>query len=131
EGGWSAEILRVFPQLEVVAAEPGPEPRAILQARFAGYKNVAVDARAVTDAAGKAIYHVTRSSVFASLLAPTASLPELYALGSPTEVLETIEVSTVTLDELVGERPVSVLKLDVQGGELAVLRGGGRVLERT
>src|SRR5439155_13658007 len=42
EGGWTAEILRVFPQLEVVAPEPGPEPRARLQARFAGRKNVAV-----------------------------------------------------------------------------------------
>lgn len=131
-GAWSAHALRVFPGLEVIAVEPGSEPLAVLEARFAGHDNVTVDPRGVTDVTGTSTYHRTRASVFASLLPPKAALHDLYALpGSPTEVLEAVEVRTVTLDELVGARPVSVLKLDVQGGELAVLRGGGRVLENT
>lgn len=132
EGAWSAHVLRVFPGVDVVAAEPGAEPLAILEARFAGHRNVTVDPRAIADSTGTATYHRTRASVFASLLPPGAELHDLYALpGSPSEVVETVEVGTVTLDELVGERPVSVLKLDVQGGELAVLRGGRRVLAQT
>ena len=123
--------LRVFPGLELIAAEPGPGPRAILENRFSGRRNVLIDPRAVTDAPGKTQYHVTRSSVFASLLEPMPSLSDLYSVGFPTEVLKTIEVSTVTLDELVGERPVSILKLDVQGSELGVLRGGSQVLAST
>jgi FkbM family methyltransferase len=132
EGEWTANVLQVFPGLDVIAAEPGVEPLAILEARFADHENVTVDPRAVTDTTGTSTYHRTRASVFASLLPPKAALHDLYALpGSPTEVLEAVEVNTVILDELVGERPVSVLKLDVQGGELAVLRGGRRVLENT
>lgn len=131
-GAWSAHVLRVFPGLEIIAAEPGAEPLATLEARFAGHENVTVDCRAVTDVSGTSVYHRTRASVFASLLPPRAALHELYALpGSPTEVLEAVEVNTVTLDELVGQRTVSVLKLDVQGGELAVLNGGRHALERT
>lgn len=130
EGEWTASVLRVFPELDVVAAEPGREPLSVLESRFAGYSNVTVDPRAVTDAVGTATFQRTRASVFASLLPPRASLQDLYP-ESPTEVIETVEVETVTLDQLVGERPVSVLKLDVQGGELAVLSGGSDVLGRT
>jgi FkbM family methyltransferase len=132
EGAWSAHVLRVFPGLEMLAIEPGPEPLSVLEPRFAGYSNVTIDPRGVTDATGTSTFHRTRASVFASLLPPKAALHDLYALpGSPTEVVETVEVETVTLDELVGERTVSLLKLDVQGGELAVLRGGRHALENT
>jgi FkbM family methyltransferase len=132
EGDWTAEALTVFPGLDVIAAEPGPEPLAVLRERFAAQTNVTVCACAVSDSSGTAPYYRTRASVFASMLAPRASLEDLYPLpGGPTDVLDTIEVETVTLDELAGDRPVSVLKLDVQGGELAVLRGGERTLERT
>lgn len=132
EGDWTAVALQAFAGVEVLAAEPGSEPLTILRDRFADRSNVMIDPRAVTDATGTATYHRTRASVFASLLPPSADIDDLYPLpGSPAEVVETVEVSTVTLDELVGERPVSLLKLDVQGGELAVLRGGRRVLEHT
>jgi FkbM family methyltransferase len=132
EGDWTAAALQAFPGVEVIAAEPGPEPLSVLEPRFADHENVTVDPRAVTDTTGTSTYHRTRASVFASLLRPGQALHDLYPLpGSPTEVIETVEVKTVTLDELVGDRPVSVMKLDVQGGELAVLRGGRRVLENT
>jgi FkbM family methyltransferase len=122
----------VFPGLEILAVEPGPEPLAILEPRFADCDNVRVDPRGVTNASGTSTFHRTRASVFASLLPPKPALHDLYALpGSPTEVVETVEVETVTLDELVGERALSVVKLDVQGGELAVLHGGRRALENT
>jgi hypothetical protein len=40
-------------------------------------------------------------------------------------------VPTVSLDELAGEEAVAVVKLDVQGAELDVLRGGSQALART
>jgi FkbM family methyltransferase len=132
EGDWTAAVLRVFPQTEVIAAEPGAEPRAVLAQRFAGTENVRIDPRAVSDLPGTASFYRTRASVFSSLHRPEPALHELYALpGGPTALIETVTVETVTLDDLVGDRAVSVLKLDVQGGELAVLRSGRRVLENT
>jgi FkbM family methyltransferase len=132
EGNWTAQLLRVFPRAEVIAAEPGPEPRAILEQRFADRPNVLIDPRAVSDTTGTAEFHVTRWSVFSSLLPPAAALHELYGANwSPTEELDTVQVDTVTFDELVGEQHVSVLKLDVQGAELAVLNGGREALQHT
>jgi len=132
EGDWTEAMLAVFPGVEVLAVEPGDDPRAKLEARFADVPNVTVKSCAMSDHSGTATYHRTRASVFASLLPPREDLDEIYPLhGGPTAVLETVEVETATLDELVGARPVSVLKLDVQGGELAVLRGGAETLART
>lgn len=132
EGSWTGELLRIFPGVEVIAAEPGAEPRATLTARFGDCPNVLIDPRAVSDTAGTATFHVTRASEFSSLLPPTATLHELYgASWSPTEELDTVQVDTVTLDQLVGDRHVSILKLDVQGAELAVLDGGRNALKRT
>jgi FkbM family methyltransferase len=132
EGNWTNSVLRVFPQTEVIAAEPGAEPRAALEARFADRPNVLIDPRAVSDKAGTAAFHVASWSVFSSLLSPTPGLHELYGTTSPpTEEVDTVQVETVTLDQLVGDRHVSILKLDVQGGELAVLEGGGEALTRT
>jgi hypothetical protein len=53
------------------------------------------------------------------------------ATWSPTKEVDTVQVDTVTLDQLVGDQHVSILKLDVQGGELAVLNGGREALKRT
>jgi FkbM family methyltransferase len=130
EGEWTASVLRVFPEVEILAVEPGWEPLGVLQPRFADRPNVTIVPNAVAATAGTATFHRTESSVFASLLPPRTSLTELYP-ESPVAVTETVEVPTSTLDELVGDRPVSVLKLDVQGGELAVLAGGPRTVART
>jgi FkbM family methyltransferase len=130
EGEWTASVLRVFPDAEILAVEPGREPLGVLQPRFAGRPNVTIVPHAVAEAAGTATFHRTESSVFASLLPPRPSLSTLYP-ESPVAVTEAVEVPTSSLDELVGDRPVSVLKLDVQGGELAALAGGAKTLART
>jgi FkbM family methyltransferase len=132
DGDWSAALLEVFPALEVLAVEPGVEPLGNLRERFKDAANVKIEPRALASVPGVSDYHRTRASVFASLLPPEHSLQELYALpGSPAAVLEVIPVETVTLDELIGPREVSVLKLEVQGGELAALEGGRQTLSRT
>ena len=131
-GDWTDAVLRAVPGATAICAEPGPEPLAQLAERFGGRPEVTIDARAVSDATGTATLHRTRASVFASLLPPAEDLTARYdLLGGPAELIDTVEVPTVTLDELVGGDRVSVLKLDVQGAELSVLRGGARTLAST
>src|SRR5690349_14391731 len=77
EGDWTAAALKAYPGIEVIAAEPGPEPLSVLEPRFADHESVTVDPRAVTDASGMSTYHRTRASVFASLLPPAAALHDL------------------------------------------------------
>lgn len=52
-------------------------------------------------------------------LAPTGAVPEEVSISVPV----------TTLDAVLGKRSIAVMKLDVEGHELSVLRGAGRSLE--
>jgi FkbM family methyltransferase len=108
----------------VLAFEPNPTARAQLEANLAlnGCRDVLVVPKAVGDAGGTALLHVptTPDPSFSSLAGGR------FAEGEPIEV----EVTTVDSEvEAVGLRP-SVVKIDVEGGELAVVAGMQRTLER-
>lgn len=129
EGVFSAGILAIAPQAHIVAVEPGPAPRQRLRARLGGYPNVEIVDVAVARESGIATFHLTAHDHGSSLRPPRPESQEV--MGAGVEVIEELEVRTLALDDLVGEREVDVLKIDVQGAELDVLRGGRRTLERT
>ena len=107
----------------VLAFEPNPGARAQLEANLAlnGCRNVVVSAAAVSDSAGRTVLHVpaTPDPSFSSLE------PGRFAEGEP------VDVETTTVDRAVREhglRP-AVVKIDVEGGELAVVAGMEETLE--
>ena len=51
-----------------------------------------------------------------------------YATENPE--VEQIEVQMKTMDDVVGEDKVDLVKIDVEGGELAVMKGGKEVLKK-
>ena len=109
---------------KVLAFEPNPSARAQLDANISlnACRNVLVVPKAVGDAPGSALLHVPRTPdpSFSSLAAGR------FAEGEPVDV----EVTTVDAEvEAAGLRP-SVVKIDVEGGELAVVGGMERTLER-
>lgn len=108
----------------VLAFEPNPSARAQLGENVAlnALRNVLVVPKAAGDAPGAALLHVpkTPDPSFSSLAAGR------FAEGEPIDV----EVTTVDAEvEANGLRP-SVVKIDVEGGELAVVGGMQRTLER-
>jgi len=129
EGAFSAGLLAVAPQARVIAVEPGPAALERLRARLGGYPNVEIRAAAAARESGTAAFHVTGHDHGSSLRRPRSESRDV--LGAGADVVETIEVPTVSLDDLVEDRSVDVLKLDVQGSELDVLRGGREALART
>jgi FkbM family methyltransferase len=90
----------------------------------AGLDNVSVKACAVGDRSGEATMYIPG----ASEVSPGASLSPAVS-DRETCASETVEV--VTLDEyLASEKdPIRALKIDVEGHELAVLRGARKILE--
>lgn len=111
----------------VVAFEPQPDLAAYLvrASRAAGLSNVRVEAAGASDAAGARRLHVPGTggpSPGASFEAAVATLSAGREVEAPVVALD---------DYFAGERRrVAALKVDVEGHELAVLRGAGRLLDR-
>jgi FkbM family methyltransferase len=107
----------------VLAFEPNPAARAQLEANLAlnRCRNVIVSAAAVSDSVRDTVLHV-----------PATPDPSFSSLeGGRFEEGEPVAVATTTLDAAVREhglRP-AVVKIDVEGGELAVVVGASKTLE--
>ena len=104
----------------VVAFEPAPESVATLQKEFAGSTTVKVMPVALASAGGVAAFSSDGSSV-------TNSLVEGCDDSRPT-----VEVRVMRADEVVREFNLdmpTVMKIDVEGYEVDVIRGMGTILD--
>jgi FkbM family methyltransferase len=107
------EIVRVAPFGRHVAFEPRPDDALRLRREFPG---VEVRQAALSDTSGYLPFTLV------------TNLPQLSGFSPrawPHAKIETeaIDVTVERLDEVVGDRHVSLIKIDVEGAELAVLRG--------
>jgi len=108
----------------VVAFEPQPElARALVNiCRVIGLRNVTVEAQAVYS-------HFGRQDLFL----PKGHQPgaSLHQAALEAESFTTLSVPLVSLDDYFGENDkVALLKIDVEGAELGVLRGAERILRQ-
>jgi FkbM family methyltransferase len=104
----------------VIAVEPVPSTRALLAAnatRNGLGERVEIVAAAVSDSAATLVISV-----------PGGESGQASAHPDQTAAAVSFDVAAMTLDQLVGEQAVRFLKIDVEGHEPAVLRGGQRVL---
>jgi FkbM family methyltransferase len=132
-GLFSHELARrVGSEGRVLAFEPNPVVLPSLESIAARHRNVEIHRVALSDAAGEAELHVpTLDRAFAG---PRAIHP-MASLGVPenrsTDAHETARVERARLDDVVGDDvPVSFVKADVEGHELALLRGAEGLLSR-
>ncbi|WP_434616948.1 FkbM family methyltransferase [Tabrizicola sp. M-4] len=125
-GEYSAGLKARFPGLEVHVFEPSSMNIAKLQARFGAGSGVTVVPFAVSDRAGEApIYSNAPGSGLTSL-----SMRKLDHLGIPfaeQEVIRTLRVEDYWRETL-GGRAIDLVKIDIEGHELAALQGFGAAL---
>jgi FkbM family methyltransferase len=109
----------VGPAGTVLSVEPVSGNQAILKRNIdlnhAG--NVTVILAAVSDQTGESDFHVAGASDASGFYEHP---------HSPTS--ETIVVRTLTLDEICGEKPIHVVKIDVEGHEPLVMKGMQNIL---
>ena len=129
-GQFALVALERFPSASVHSLEPLPRASAALEALAQDEPRLRVHRFAAGAEAGTAVLHVSRRDDSSSLLAIT-DRQVAFAPGSGER--GRIQVEVRTLDEMAGTallRPL-VIKIDVQGGELDVLRGAERTLAST
>ncbi len=117
-----------------VLVEPMPHKAAALRARFPGPAFTVIEA-AASDRDGTSRLEIHRAEATTSTLAMRTDVPEL-AEVDPVTPERVIQCRAVALDTALADLtpavgPVDLLKVDVQGAELAVLRGASRLLRTT
>ena len=119
----------LWPQAQIFAFEPLPEAYAVL-ARIAAGRRIQAFRTAIGPHVAKARMHVMQPDDCSSLLAPTA---RQHATFPRTRLAGTTPVEIAPLDAFVGPGDLSapaLLKVDVQGFELAALEGCASLLDR-
>lgn len=126
-GKTARRILERSPQSRVTAYEPYAGNRAYLEAAVGGDARVTIRPVAVSDHAGTGSLMVPKPNRNSGGWA--ATMPGYSPLGRLTHSDEAggVAVETVTLDDEISER-VRFLKVDVQGGELKVLKGTSNLM---
>lgn len=126
-GQWTLLAKSVFPGLTVHAFEPVPAHCAEYTATTAKLTDVRLHPVALGDQPAELEMDLTTFSDSASLLRPTDTMAETYAVRSG----EKVKVPVVRLDDWVTQHGLplpDLIKLDLQGYELHALRGASACL---
>jgi FkbM family methyltransferase len=122
QGDWTLRALDVAARgsasLKVYAFEPSTATRAILTRRLAARDSVKINANALSSAEGEVYFYSNENG------SGTNSLSEVS--GNQREL-----VRMITLDSFLAEggiRHIGMLKIDTEGFDFAVLKGGERAL---
>ncbi len=124
-GAWTVQALQAFPQARIYCFEPGVTAFAELTQSLGTDPRVSLNRLALAETEGRALlYANTPGSVLASL-----TKRRLDHLGLDFSHEEPVQVQSLeSWAASAGVKAVDVLKLDVEGHELDVLRGAGQLL---
>jgi len=130
EGQFAAAVRKVLPSARIFSFEPLDAPFRKLRDAHRGDGNFEAFHVAVGSHAGEADFAVHGSSATSSMLEPT----ERFSRIVPTTAARTrVKVPVVTLDGWAAQRDLPaplLVKMDVQGFEDHVIRGGSQTLTR-
>lgn len=117
-------MLRLAPEGRHFAFEPLPHLHEALEKKYAGNGHVILHNLALSESEGEATFqHVVSNPGYSGLLKRRFDRPH-------EDVVE-IRVRLARLDDLVpGDVPIRLVKIDVEGAELQVLRGAQGLLRR-
>lgn len=129
-GRMAARIRKVFTNARVYAFEPASGPGSVLRERAERDPGIVPVPIALGSASGESTIYETSNPHYSSLLRPAASA--VHDTAGAAAVVDRSRVQVSRLDDWAartGVERVDLMKLDVQGYELEVLRGAGRLLD--
>jgi FkbM family methyltransferase len=128
-GQFALFALHQFPGASLICFEPIPAARSKLATIVGQNTRVRIHECAVGAAAARLSLNITRSDDSSSLLRPTALQRRMFC---NTDTVSTTQVDVVTLDEIIDLERFALpflLKIDVQGFELEVIKGAEMLLQ--
>jgi FkbM family methyltransferase len=127
-GQFSLLFRVLHPTTPIDAFEPLPGEAAVYRAVFSGDARTVLHPCALGETAGTATLHVSRKADSSSLL-PIGELQSSLFPDTDEVGVQTVPVSTLDAEEAVwSSSREALLKLDVQGFEMSVLKGARRAL---
>lgn len=130
--GQSIEKFRqVWPDSQIHSFEPNPSIFSTLAANWNNVSGVKLRQIALTDKAGTVPFYATRVPEASSLLCPNERIRRISTDHKYDYAL--LEIKADTLDNYCKDSDLSridILKIDVQGAELSVLKGSRFLLEQ-
>ncbi len=133
-GGTSVYFANAFPGHEVYCVEPNARMLPYLKAVAAKHKSVNLKPLALGSTTAEAVLHVTANDLSSSLneLNPQELKQTPPGFQATFQEQQQLRVSVSTLDkEFKDFSGVLLIKLDTQGTEIEVLRGGVETLKKT
>lgn len=114
----------VGPSGKVFAFEPEPKSFELLKknVEINGYKNVTLIPKAISQTTGKIRLHVSQDNL------GTHSISKIYYVKN-----NFIDIDSITLDDFVNEceKNIDFIKMDIEGAEFDVLKGGVNLLKNS
>jgi FkbM family methyltransferase len=125
KGSYLWALSRAVPQGRVVAFEPQPGLVEYLRVAVASLKNVCIEPLGVSDHPGRLVLAIPGNKVGS----PGASFESHIREQNDAGI---VEVAVITLDEYFAneQQRIGAIKIDVEGHELAVLRGARETIRR-
>ncbi|NET11882.1 MAG: FkbM family methyltransferase [Okeania sp. SIO1H6] len=123
-GKITAKYRELFPQAKIYSFEPFPEEFQKLQLKFKEDNSVELQNFAVGKSVGVKEFYVNQKSATNSLLSRPKKGKKYYSRTG--ETVSVTNVCVKTIDEFCREAEISeisILKMDIQGGELLALQG--------
>jgi FkbM family methyltransferase len=124
EGQTALRLVRLFPEARIHAFEPNPATLDSLRGAVKGHPRIVPEGLALGASEMRGQLQITGSSVNASLLRYDKP-------GGTDAVQSEATVEVATLDRFSAERgisPLDLLKIDTQGYDLEVIKGGAELL---
>lgn len=131
KGDWTQALLDTFQPQRVIAVECEPRLVDPLRARFRNAPAIIVVDAALAEGEGTTRFHQLRHPASSSLLKPREEVVQEFLEHSWDEI-GIVDVKTIGYDQLIAqEEDVSILKLDIQGSEMAMLSASRQGLDKT